>query len=337
MRASLKILIQLSSAALLLLSTSAFAVTQNLWDLHLTKPIEVTNSSRGFLFPNELNLDSKPQIWQGVDSSGAYVSVGSERSFVGAALAHSVALVGVDMDPNITGFNRINAALLALSTSPEDYLSLRLSADYSKINERQKNSPLGFQISKADWAWWQNVHADKQWYHLFHSESPADLIKRFRQVAYWNNLDRWSHLHELAKNKKMGFFTLNLTDQQGLRALTAEIFSLGLGVSAVDTSNVLEYIGAEEMTKTLLAFTSNYKNSTHWIYSQQRSEDRFYGQITGEVDAKLMQEEPWIFGAMNLTFTPGAIAESIRFAILSFPKPRGPNIRCHRLFDPDIF
>ena len=56
------------------------------------------------------------------------MSVGTERSFIGAALSGANALFVIDYDPLTIRFANINRALLAASTDRADYLNLRLSA-----------------------------------------------------------------------------------------------------------------------------------------------------------------------------------------------------------------
>src|SRR4051812_12231704 len=75
-------------------------------------PIE--NGPATYLAPNETNPQDARALL-GKSNGGIYVSVGSERSFIGAAMAKAGRIVVVDTDPEIIRFVRLNAALLRVA------------------------------------------------------------------------------------------------------------------------------------------------------------------------------------------------------------------------------
>jgi hypothetical protein len=70
---------------------------------------------------------------------GVYVSVGTERSFIGAALTGAKALYVIDYDPLAVRFAKINRALLAAGRNRADYAKLRLSASQDVWGERSQH------------------------------------------------------------------------------------------------------------------------------------------------------------------------------------------------------
>jgi hypothetical protein len=80
-----------------------------------------------YLPPNEQHPAVALPIYR-KSNHGVHVSVGTERSFIGAALSGANALFVIDYDPLTIRFANINRALLAASTDRADYLNLRLSA-----------------------------------------------------------------------------------------------------------------------------------------------------------------------------------------------------------------
>jgi hypothetical protein len=61
------------------------------------------------------------------------VSVGTERSFIGAALTEPQALIVTDYDSEAVRFANINRALLAASTDRADYVNLRLLSSLTQV------------------------------------------------------------------------------------------------------------------------------------------------------------------------------------------------------------
>src|SRR5271167_3522632 len=80
-----------------------------------------------YVSPNEQHPAVALPIWQRSNHE-TYVSVGTERSFIGAAVTQAGALVVADYDPKVVQFAEINRALLAASQGREDYLALRWTA-----------------------------------------------------------------------------------------------------------------------------------------------------------------------------------------------------------------
>ena len=104
--------------------------------------------SNRYVSPNELNPElAKPILEKTV--TGVYLTVGTERAFIAAALSPSAEhVVILDYNPNITIYNNINIELLRASYNPKmsvsdmrsRYLHLRFDADESEWIETFKNT-----------------------------------------------------------------------------------------------------------------------------------------------------------------------------------------------------
>ena len=93
-----------------------------------------------FVVPNEVNPERAKPILERAPA-GAYLSVGTERGFVGAALAPKVDhLVFLDRDPQVVLFDQMNTELLQLAKNREDYVELRIHATPADLMARAKKA-----------------------------------------------------------------------------------------------------------------------------------------------------------------------------------------------------
>jgi hypothetical protein len=91
-----------------------------------------------YLPPNEQHPAVALPIYR-KSNHGVYVSVGTERSFIGAALSDAQALYVIDYDVLAVQFAKVNRALLAASTKRADYANLRLTASQDVWRQRSQN------------------------------------------------------------------------------------------------------------------------------------------------------------------------------------------------------
>lgn len=95
-------------------------------------------------------------IWR-LSNHEAYQSVGTVRSFMGAAVTRAAVLVVVDYDPTVR-FAEINRAPLAGSHGREDYLALRFSVPAQVWQERNTDVAVEDAKTPSDekaWAFWK--------------------------------------------------------------------------------------------------------------------------------------------------------------------------------------
>jgi hypothetical protein len=176
---------------------------------------------------------------------GVYVSVGTERSFIGAALSGANALFVIDYDPETIRFANINRALLAASTGRGDYLNLRLRAPPEVWQQRSRR--LGAEdketlTSPDAWTFWdkkvrKNLTAWDNAFGHFHTEpkSPSDP---FFATNYLFDDGLYSQLSQLAKSSRIWARQIDLRHQNEVRSFCEDLKSKGLALGIIDTSDV---------------------------------------------------------------------------------------------------
>jgi len=176
---------------------------------------------------------------------GVYVSVGTERSFLGAALTGAEGLYVIDYDPGAVRFANINRALLAASSSRTDYLYLRLSAPLYVWRKRSKGLSDVDRKTLANpdsWKFWnekirKNLTAWDGALGHFHTE-PTQPNDPFFASNYLFDDRLYDHLSRLAKRLRIWSRVLDLRHTHEIRALCVVLKSKGLYLGVVDTSDV---------------------------------------------------------------------------------------------------
>lgn len=197
-----------------------------------------------YLPPNEQHPAVGLPIYR-KSNHGVYVSVGSERSFIGAALSGAEGLFIIDYDPQTIRFANINRALLAASTGRADYLNLRLSASPELWRQRSEGlTPEDKETlsNPESWTFWdkkvrKNQGAWDNAFGHFHSEpkSPSDP---FFASNYLFDDRLYSQLHQLAKGSRIWGLQLDLRHESEVRSFCEELKSRGLTLGVIDTSDV---------------------------------------------------------------------------------------------------
>lgn len=197
-----------------------------------------------YVSPNEQYPSVALPIW-GRSNHGAYVSVGTERSFMGAAAARSAALVIVDYDPEVIEFATVNRALLAASHAREDYITLRLSAPaetWAKRSGEVRNEDARTLRDVNRWVFWkqsvrENTDAWSGAFEHFHKRA-ASADAPFAQTNYMFDDTSYQHLRRLAREGRIWTRLVDLRDQQMVRKLCQGMHASGMKLGIVDTSNV---------------------------------------------------------------------------------------------------
>lgn len=176
---------------------------------------------------------------------GVYISVGSERSFIGAALTRAVALYVIDYDADTIRFANINRALLAASTSREDYLYLRLTAPadtWLKRSRQLTGDDKAILANPASWSFWlqtirKNLSAWDDAFLHFHTQ-PTKPGDPFFAANYLFDDALYSHLSHLAKTSRIWARVLDLRNENEVRALCLDLKSKALKFGVIDTSDM---------------------------------------------------------------------------------------------------
>ena len=197
-----------------------------------------------YLPPNEQNPAAALPIY-GKSNHGVYVSVGSERSFIGAALSKADALFVNDYDPQTIRFAKINRSLLAASIDRSDYLNLRLNASPEMWQQRSLRLAAEDKETLANpdsWTFWdkkvrKNLTAWENAFEHFHSE-PKVPSDPFFASNYLFDDRLYSELSQLAKGTRIWARQLDPRHENEVRAFCEELKSKGLKFGFIDTSDV---------------------------------------------------------------------------------------------------
>lgn len=197
-----------------------------------------------YLPPNEQHPAVGLPIYR-KSNNGVYVSVGTERSFIGAALSKASALFVIDYDPQTIRFANINRALLAASTDRTDYLNLRLSASPELWHQRSQRLAAEDKktLSNPDsWTFWdKNVRENQTaWdnaFGHFHTE-PKGPGDPFFASNYLFDDRLYSWLSHLAKGSRIWALQLDLRHENEVRLFCEGLKSRGLTLGVIDTSDV---------------------------------------------------------------------------------------------------
>lgn len=238
--------------------------------------------------PNEQHPAVALPIWK-QSNHGVYVSVGTERSFMGAAVTRAEALVVIDYDAAIVEFAAINRALLAVSRGREDYIVLRLTAPADVWAERAagagKEDAKTLRDENSFKFWKEKVRENTMaWSAAFEqfnrrAEKPDAA---FAQTNYMFDDQLYEHLHQLAQRGRIWTRTVDLRDERAVRRLCEDLRAQGWRLGVVDTSNVQDvaeagpaaagkYVTwfsefAEDNTLFLNTERANRPADTHWSY-----------------------------------------------------------------------
>ena len=197
-----------------------------------------------YLPPNEQHPAVALPIYR-KSNHGVYVSVGTERSFIGAALTRANALFVIDYDPQTIRFAKINRALLAAGTDRADYLNLRLSAPPELWQQRSQRLSAEDKetLSNPDsWTFWdkkvrRNQAAWDNAFGHFHTE-PKNPSDPFFASNYLFDDRLYSQLSQLAKGSRIWARQIDLRHENEVRSLCEELKSRALTLGVIDTSDV---------------------------------------------------------------------------------------------------
>lgn len=194
-----------------------------------------------YLSPNELHPAVALPIYR-KSNHGVYVSVGTERSFIGAALSKASALYVIDYDLLAVQFAKVNRALLAASTNRADYANLRLTASqdvWRKRSQHLTGEDKETLASPDSWAFWDKKvrQSSNHGFGHFHT-APQHPNDPFFASNYLFDDRLYRHLSRLAKSARIWARVVDLRHEEEVRALCDDLKSKGLPLGVIDTSDV---------------------------------------------------------------------------------------------------
>ncbi len=211
-----------------------------------------------FVVPTEHNQrDSIPIVKEA--PSGAYVSVGFERSFVGAAITPAAThLVILDRNPNLVQLARYNAGLLALARDRADYLQLRLKGNAETIRQRTENSQVASDYRQAlldpETEKLFDIHVREKrtdhfffgpWgagrretFSVFHSPPPNKGGEYgYRDANYLHDDKLFERLQAMARAGNISAAKAELSDKTQVKSVVAKLAERSVGLSVLDVSD----------------------------------------------------------------------------------------------------
>jgi hypothetical protein len=223
-----------------------------------------------YIPPNEQHPAVALSIYR-ESNHGVYVSVGTERSFIGAALTGAEALYVIDYDPLAVRFAKVNRALLAASTNRADYARLRLSASQDVWRERSQQLSGEDKETLADpdsWAFWDK-RVRKSWsdrFGEFHKQ-PKHADDPFFGSNYLFDDLLYRHLRRLAKSERIWARVVDLRHEDEVGALCDDLKSKGLRLGVIDTSDVpsADFEGASLAARSITLFSGYAQDDTLFL------------------------------------------------------------------------
>jgi hypothetical protein len=230
----------------------------------------VPSIAGAYLPPNEQHPALALPIYRN-SNHGVYVSVGTERSFIGAALTGAKGLYVIDYDLLAVQFAKVNRALLAVSRNRADYVNLRLTAPLDVWQQRSRQ--LGGEdketlASPDSWAF-LDKKVRKSWapgFGHFHI-APQQADDPFFAADYLFDDRLYSHLRSLARSARIWARLVDLRHEKEVRALCEDLKSRGLPIGVIDTSDVpsADFGGASVAARYIKLFSRYVQDDTLFL------------------------------------------------------------------------
>jgi hypothetical protein len=221
-----------------------------------------------YLPPNEQHPAVAIPIFH-MSNHGVYVSVGTERSFIGAALTGAKGLYVIDYDLLAVRFAKVNRALLAASTNRADYVKLRLTASQDVWRQRSQRLTGEDKETLADsWAFWDK-RVRKSWdtdFGHFHI-APQHPDDPFFGADYLFDDRLYRHLSQLAKSARIWTRLVDLRHEKEVRALcdASDVPNAEFGASVAAHYVMLFSLYAEDST-LFLSTAATHPPGINWSY-----------------------------------------------------------------------
>lgn len=206
-----------------------------------------------YLSPNEPYPQRARPILR-CSPAGIYLSVGTERSFAGAALTPKVThLVVADYDAAVIDYNRINTALMQLAgRSRAKFVHLRQQAPFSEVAELARHKLLPRESQAV---------LDEERFAKYRAAVSKDNLaqatgKEFKGANYLKDDALFGRLATLADNWRIASVQTDLGSGYARRQLWEALRKTGSQVAVLDISNTWgpSYLGEGEFTNLLAGF-----------------------------------------------------------------------------------
>ncbi len=209
-----------------------------------------------------------------VAPKGAYVTVGTERAFIGAAQTEGAThLVVMDIAHGVVTFDRMNVAFLQMSRNREDYLWLRLKATHQEILTRLEKTPpsaAGVELLRdaKTWQWWKG-QLQRDGFTLLH-EPPDPSVKdhAFKLTTYLHDDAMFARISRMAKEGRISVLLADLSDARSVGTVVEGLSRQGVPLSVLDISDLWygskadSFLATEATARLVNAFKPIAKTSS---------------------------------------------------------------------------
>lgn len=259
----------------------------------------------GFIIPNEKEIGKHSAAFAAL-SAGLYLSVGTERGLMSAALSQGKikALLQVDRDPQVVVYNRINRALLSLAKNREHYLQLRLRSsveDWQKAMAQNSNLSPEDKMTFSDsnsWSWWQSyVVQNPQGWTLFHRDPKANNEAEYASANYLFDDVLFERVSVLAKKQKIFIVLDSLGSEAFLQRAEALSAALDMPIAGVDMSNAWQegYMGHRNTLQFLRSLQSLMTPRSSLIFTYLAADPtRRDGSVFKYLFNSLSEKPDWV-------------------------------------------
>jgi hypothetical protein len=215
-----------------------------------------------YILPNEVNPAlAKPILWRA--PVGAYLTVGTERAFMSAAMdPNATYLFVADRDPSVILYNKINTALLKGSYRPnrsfhsmrEDYVALRLEAAESEWRRALVDILPGEKITEY-FTWWdKNIRKSKSpILREFHTPPIDQVGAVFHEANYLFDDELFAKIQTMAHEERIQNIVMDLGNPETFSGLSRLLADAGIPLAVFDISNAWyeQYIGPKTFSELL--------------------------------------------------------------------------------------
>lgn len=227
-----------------------------------------------YVLPNENYPDLAVGTWK-KSGTGIYISVGTDRAFLGAAASNATYLLALDTDPGIVVYNRMMIEMLKLANDGRDLQKMRTNFDYLKEKfELAKNEG-----KKMNFAFIDETLENPKWQLLInHSMSNYDQNKLHwmwrddnerSEVIYWKNPILFAKMKKMAVDGHIQAELFDFSDAQRLKELEKSIHNAHLDIAILDLSNAWKesYLGAKGITQIVNILGPVFKNTSILLFT----------------------------------------------------------------------
>ncbi len=193
-----------------------------------------------FILPTENNPENATPFLERAPY-GVYIGVGTDRIFNLASYSGKTSrIIFADYDRKVVEFNRINAALVRISSNLEEYRDLRLGRKTwteveSRLSETSMNDVLRASVTMKSYAEFTRRSQDQKFEPLLGDAKISGRIPD--HINYTANPEQFSRLKKLADADLIEVYHADLSSEEFVHSLSTALASKNENISVLDLSD----------------------------------------------------------------------------------------------------